>query len=148
MWVFVAIASVELIVVHLLVSLLWSGTIALILSIVTLASVIWLVAMIASMRRLPVVLDNERLLMRVGTLRACAVPRDRIAGLRQTWDAAEIKRRDVLNLALIAYPNVLVDLTEPLKGRRAIRAIAHRLDDPAAFATALERLGAPDDRHH
>jgi hypothetical protein len=47
----------------------------------------------------------------------------------------------VLNLALIAYPSVLLDLDPPLPGRRApTRTIAHRLDDPSGFGAAVEAL--------
>lgn len=137
MWVLVAIASVELLVTHLLVALLVGWTVALILSALTLASVIWLVAMIASMRRLPVVLDDRTLTMRAGSLREVVVPLERVAGLRESWDAAAVKERSVRNLALISYPNVVVDLKAPLADRRGTRAIAHRLDDPDAFVRAL-----------
>ena len=48
----------------------------------------------------------------------------------------------MLNLSLLAYPNVLVVLAEPVAGRRGrpIRAIAHRLDDPSAFVEAVNRF--------
>ena len=142
MWVLVALGSVELMVVHLLVSLLWGRVAALLLSGVTLAGIVWLAGVIRSMKRLPVLLDHDRLVMRVGTLRSVTVPLANIAGLRQSWDGGALQARDVLNLALIAHPNILVDLAEPLPGRRKVRAIAHRLDDPAAFARALESLRA------
>lgn len=140
LWIFVAVASVELVTVHLLVALLWSRAAAAILSLLTLGSILWLVSVILSMRRLPVVLAEGMLTMRVGTLKGAVVPLASIAGLRGHWDAAVLKDRSVLNLALIAWPNVVVDLKLPLPGRRGVRSIAHRLDDPAAFAAALERL--------
>jgi len=51
-----------------------------------------------------------------------------------------VKRRNVLNCALLSHPNVLVSLRAPLPGGRGIVAIVHRLDDPAGFATALEAV--------
>lgn len=137
MWVLVAIASVELLVTHFLVALLVVGTVALVLSTLTLASVIWLVTVIASMRRLPVLLDDRTLTMRAGSLKQVVVPLSSVAGLRETWDAATVKDRAVRNLALISYPNVVVDLKAPLADRRGTSAIAHRLDDPDGFARAL-----------
>lgn len=137
MWVLVAIASVELMVTHLLIAMLVGRTAALILSALTAAGVIWLVAVIASMRRLPVLLDDESLTLRVGSFRSVVVPVSDIAGLREGWDAAALKRPGVRNLALISYPNVVIDLRRPLPDRRATRTIAHRLDDPEAFARAL-----------
>lgn len=42
------------------------------------------------------------------------------------------------NLALIAYPNVMIDLRQPVvSGRRTITTVAHRMDDLPGFLTAL-----------
>jgi hypothetical protein len=52
----------------------------------------------------------------------------------------------VLNLALLSYPNILVELREPLAVRRGrmVTAVAHRLDDAAAFERAVaQRIAAP-----
>jgi hypothetical protein len=139
LWAFVAIALVELIVVHLLLAH-WSHTAALILSALSLASILWLVSVIRSFRRLPVLITPDALVMRVGTLKGATVPLSQVAGLRESWDAELLRRRDVLNLALIAYPNVVVMLHGPLQmGRREVIASAHRLDDPLAFTAALPR---------
>jgi hypothetical protein len=134
MWVFVALATTELVVVHLLVALLWSGMAAAVLSVATLAGIGWLVVGIASMWRLPVVVDEAALTMRVGTLKSVTVPLADIE--RDPPDAAGARPR--LNLALIAHPNVTVILRKPLAGRRGVRAIAHRLDNPGAFERALD----------
>ena len=138
LWVFVALASIELVVDQLLIAH-WSRPVALALSVVTFGSVAWLISIIISFRRLPVLITPDALIMRAGTLRSVTVPLTQVAGLRQTWDGATVKQRNVLNLALIAYPNVVVDLRTPRPGRRAVVALAHRLDDPAAFAAALTR---------
>ncbi len=137
MWVLVAIASIELLVTHLVVALLVGGTVALILSGLTLAAVVWLVSVIASMRRRPVLLDDRTLTMRAGAIKQVAVPLANVAGLRENWSAETLKDPSVRNLALISYPNVLVDLKAPLGDRRGTCAIAHRLDDPEGFAQAL-----------
>lgn len=136
LWVFVALASVELVVVHLFLSH-WVPTAALILSALTLASVAWLVRAILRFPRLPVLLAPDALVMRVGTLKALTIPLTDVAGLRDAWDAEALRSRDVLNLALIAYPNVVIDLRRPHGRRRPVMAIAHRLDDPTAFVAAL-----------
>ena len=141
LWMLVAIGSVELVVTHVLLSF-WSRPAALVLSAVTLIALGWLVRGILAMRTRPVLLDGNRLVMRVGTISSVDIPLGASSGLRTSWDAAAIRERSVLNLALVAYPNVVVDLREPRPGRRGIRAIAHRLEDPAAFAMALERLRA------
>lgn len=100
---------------------------------------------IVSFRRLPVIVGHDQVLMRAGRLRAVRVPLDEIAEIRTRWDSEEMKARDVLNLALIAYPNLMLELRRPLAGRRAIHRVAHRFDDPAAFHGALTAaIGAAD----
>ena len=80
--------------------------------------------------------------MRVGSLKSVAVPLAKIARLRTAWDAAVLKERSMRNLALLSYPNVVVDLKEPLAGPRGTLSVAHRLDDPVTFPRALTaRLG-------
>lgn len=143
MWVFVAIASVELVVTHLLVAAFIGTRLALALSVVTVAGVLWLVLAIRAMRRLPVELDAERLVMQTGRIKRIEVPATAISEVETTFDATTVKDGATLNLALIAYPNVVVVLDPPYQGRRrAIRRIAHRLDDPAAFTAAVERIVA------
>lgn len=138
MWVLVALSSLELVVVHFLLAL-WQPWVAVTASILTLASIVWIVRLILSFRRLPVLIEGDELVMRAGWLREHRVPLGRIAGLRDTWTADELKQRHVSNLALIAYPNVWLDLDQAVPGRRAsITAIAHKLDDPASFRLAVQ----------
>jgi hypothetical protein len=140
MWILVAIATVETLVVHLLVAL-WRPWVAGVLSVVSVATIVWLVVLIRSFEKLRVKIADGRLIWRVGTLRQANVSLDNVAGLKSDWTAADIKRRDVLNCAMIAYPNTFVLLSKPVwVGRRSISALAHRLDDPTAFATAIGSL--------
>jgi hypothetical protein len=144
MWVFAGLAGIELVIVHFLLAL-WDWRVALVVTLVSLAGVIWLVRAIRSFRTLPVALDGERVTFRAGHIAALDVPVASIAAVRTQWAGPELKQRDVLNLGLIAYPNVLVELSEPvIRRRRAIRAVAHRFDDPAAFIAALEAARRPE----
>lgn len=142
MWMLVLISGVELLVVHFLVSF-WNTTAAFFLSAVTLAAIAWIVALIRSMKRLPVWIGNGHLAMGVGSIKRVETPLTNVADIREAWSAEDLKTRDVLNLALIAYPNVVIDLIEPLRGRRPIRAIAHRLDDAPAFVAMLRTAIGP-----
>jgi len=138
MWVFAVLAGLELVIVHFLLAL-WDWRVALVVTLISLAGVVWLVRAIRSFRSMPVLVDGKRLVLRAGHIARIEVPLASVSAIRTSWESAEIKQRDTLNLGLIAYPNVLVELAEPvLQRRRAIRAVAHRLDDPAAFITALE----------
>ncbi len=140
-WVLIGLSTVELVVVHLLLAHWWPRF-AIVVAVLTLSGIVWLVMFVRSFRNLPVLLDSERLVMRVGRWRSVSVSTEHIRGLRSSSDATMLKQRHVLNLALIAYPNTLVDLVAPVAvGRRRISTIAHRLDDPAGFAAALNRLG-------
>lgn len=144
MWVFLGIASVELVVTHLLVAL-WRPWVALGLSLLSLSGIVWLVRLLRSFSRLPVLIEDDRLVMRIGVLKRLDIPRHTIAGRREHWDAALFKGGDAVKLSLMAWPNVVVDLAEPVAGWRGpVRAVGHRLDDPAAFVAAFNRwLAAP-----
>jgi hypothetical protein len=145
LWVMVGLSSVELVVVHGLLAF-WRPWIAAAASLVTGGSVLWLIAMIRSFPNLPVIVGPDGVTMRVGRFRAAQVAAANVAGLRGGWSAETLKQRDVLNMALIAYPNVVLELREPQRiGRRTVRAVAHRLDDPAGFAEAIEALGQRHD---
>ncbi len=139
-WVLIGLSTIELIVEHLLLAHWWPR-VAIGIGLATISGIAWLVLVVRSFRTLPVMLDDHRLLMRIGRLRSISVPIDHIARLRHPCDVTALKRRDVMNFALLAFPNVVVELASPmLVGRRHIRSIAHRLDDPASFTEALNRI--------
>jgi hypothetical protein len=139
---------VELVVVHLLVSVLWSLVAAAILSVLSFAGLVWTIVFIRSLKRLPVVVDDEGVTMRLGSLKSVSVPAGQVAGVRTSWPRGAEKKRGVLNLALINYPNVMLDLDPPLAGtgarKRPLTAVAHRLDDAAGFAAAIRRLAGTE----
>ena len=141
LWVFAFIMAVELLVTHLLVSGLWSRAAALILSALSLAALAWTILFIRSLKRRPVLVDAEGVTIRIGSLKSVRVPAASIAGLRTSWPREDLKRRGVLNFALINYPNVMLDF-DPLlpMGKRRLTGIAHRLDDPVGFAAAVAPL--------
>lgn len=141
MGVLAGLIVIEGAVLHLLVALLWSPWAALILSLPSLLALGWLVMLIRSLRTRPVEIGEGVLVWRCGTLRSVTVPLARIAGLRAGWDRPLVRDRATLNLALIAWPNVVLELAEPiLLGRRRITRLAHKLDDRDAFVAARSRL--------
>jgi len=140
MWAFFALVLVETLAVHLLVAL-WSPALALGFSAMSLAALIWLTALIRSFAREPVIIEPTSLLWRCGRLRGIAVPLAQIAGVRSAWDGPLIKDRATFNAALIAWPNIVIDLKAPVPlGRRTVTRLAHKLDDRDAFVAALSRL--------
>jgi hypothetical protein len=142
LWMFLAIAVAELLLVHFLVTL-WHPRLAIFLSLLSFLGLLWLIGFIRSLRRYPVLIDEDEVRFRLGRLRDVGVPIARIGLVRLHWPPRWHKRFAVLNLALFNYPNIIVDLLEPLPGRRKCWAIAHRLDDPEGFARILrERIAA------
>lgn len=138
LWALVAVSVVELCVVHLLIALLVSGWVALVLTIGSLAGILWLIGLMRSFRIMPVELTEDRLTMRAGSLRAIDLPRGSVLRLRDDFTGADIKAPGMLKLSLLAYPNIVIDLVEPIAlGRRRVTAVAHRLDDAASFAKAF-----------
>ncbi|WP_394439927.1 hypothetical protein ACGGKE_03105 [Sphingobium naphthae] len=125
---------IEAMVVHLLVAL-WHPWAALILSMLTLALVGWFSLFIRSLRRHPVRVDAEGLTWPIGSLRSLTVPWRQVAGLRVDWTLKELRAAGVFNGALVAHPNIVVALDPPVQaGRGSIPSLAHRLDEPSAFA--------------
>ena len=141
LWAFASIMALELLLMHLLVSLFWSHVAAFILSAVSLGALVWTILFIRSLKRAPVLVDDAGVTMRVGSLKAVRVPAANIGDVLTSWPRERLKQRGVLNLAMINYPNVMLELDPPLPGRRRpITAIADRLDDPAGFAAAVQQL--------
>ena len=140
MWVMVALGVGELLVVHFLVAVLWSATVAVVLTLATLVSIVWLVLLIRSFARLPVLISAQEVVLRTGSLKSVTVPRDNVAAVETSFPPGFFGRPGVLNLALLAYPNVALRLREPLaakRGRAPVTCIAHRLDQPSDFVAAL-----------
>lgn len=146
--VLLGIAIVEMCVVHLVVGAVFGWTVALVVGVLDLSLVVGLAVLLRSFRRLPVTIADGALTMRAGLLKSVTVPTRQIAGLRATWDAAALKERGVLNLALASWPSVMVDIDPPILSRRGkpVHAIAHKLDDPAAFHAAIAALSRADEQ--
>lgn len=140
LWALLGLSIVELGVVHLLVALLWDVTAALVLSFVTIAGIAWLIRLLVMMPKRPVLLGRDGLVMQVGTYRCVRLALASVASVRADVDPMVARDRSVMNMALLAHPNVVIHLSEPLPGRRPVRAIAHRLDDPDTFVRTFEAL--------
>lgn len=136
--VLLGLAICETLVVHVVAMAVWGRTVAIVLGVFDLSLVLWIVRIIRDLKTHPVTISDGVLTMRFGRLKSLAVPIDRIAGLREQWDAAALKQPGVVNLALATWPNVVIDLSDPVLRRgRPVFAVAHKIDDPAAFALAL-----------
>ncbi|MEH3048014.1 hypothetical protein [Sphingomonas adhaesiva] len=140
LWVLLALCAIEATVTHFLLAHWWPR-VAIALSLVTVATFVWVARGIAGIATHPSTIDAQGVTLRTGRLAAVTIPHAQIAGARCT----ETPRRTpgVLNLALVAQANVLIACDPPLERRgRRLHAVAHRLDDAPAFVAALERVGA------
>jgi len=138
-----ALQLVELGVVHLLVSL-WSAKAALVLSILSVLASVYLIGLLKSFRLRPVLIDDRCLRVRTGILIDRRIALANVAGVRTGFGSERVKRKRTLDAGLLAWPNILVELKQPmlspnpLQPHRVIDAIAFRLDEPAVFARLLE----------
>lgn len=140
MWVMVGLSGIELVVVHFLLAF-WSPAAAAILSVLTLLSIVWLVRLILSFRRFPMLVAPDGVTFSTGNMRSLFVPIGAIAAVRRDVRPEDVRSRDVADFALIEHPNIVVDFAAPLqRGKRTVRAATHKLDDPDGFVRALNAL--------
>ena len=136
LWAFFSLAVIEAVAVHVFVALRWPW-VGWPLTILSVATVLWLVRWIVSWKRLPHTLRDGVLTLNMGRLRTIAVPLDAIRVITPV-DGQRLKARGTTSLVPIAYPNRIVELRHPI-GKRATMRIAIRPDDPAAFDAAMAR---------
>lgn len=138
--VLLALALIETCACHIVAMAYWGWPVAIPLGLLDLMLFILLGALLRSFRTRPITLSEGVLTLRTGGRMTMAIPVDRIAGLRDHWSAEDLKASHVLNMALLTWPNIVLDLTAPVARRRkAITAIAHCVDDLPGFRDALEQ---------
>lgn len=131
--VFIAIAVVELLVVHLLVSL-WSATAAWVLSGLTALMLGQIVLLVDGMIRWPTIIDSDGITVRYGRRGEIFVPLAQVVSVEDVAFRLEEKGADTFRATVLAQPNLAIRLSEPLKyKRRNLLSIAMRLDEPASF---------------
>ena len=140
-------SCIEIGVTHLLVAH-WSRTAALVMFVISDVSLVYLIGLIKSLRLSPVLLTERGVRLRAGLLVDRTIPYEAIAIVTANPDGDTVRAPDSWNIALLAWPNVLIRLAEPLPPRSRwrrdpVRAVALRLDEPAPFLDALRgRLDA------
>lgn len=143
LYALLVLQAIELGVTHLLLWH-WSPTAAWIALAASVGGLLWLIGLAQGFRIHPVLLTDAGLRVRSGVLLDVTVPYAGLRGPVTDFDAAQVKARDTLNQALLSWPNVMLDLAEPLTlrpaigGERQVRRIALRIDDSAAFLAALD----------
>lgn len=134
---FFGVAVVELFVVHLLASL-WSAKLAWFLTAATLLALVQIASLIHGLVKWPTVLDEKRVTVRHGRSGRIVVPLHNIISTEDVAFSPEERGPHVFRTSILAHPNVVLRLRDPVrKGRRWVKVIAMRLDDPVAFHVAL-----------
>jgi hypothetical protein len=145
--VFFALALVELFVVHLLVAM-WSSTAALVLTTLTVIGLVPLALMMHGLATWPTMIEGTGVRVRHGRRGEIFVPFTQIVSSEDVALRSEERGAHVFRATILAHPNIMMRLAEPLPHkRRKLESIAMRLDEPAAFRAALDAClrGAPDE---
>lgn len=141
------ISGIEITVTHLLVAH-WSRTAAMVMFVISDVSLLYLIGLIKSLRLSPVLLTPAGVRLRAGLLVDRTIPYAAIAAVTANPDGETVRAPGSWNIALLAWPNMLIRLSEPLPPssrwrRDPVRAVALRLDEPGPFLDALRaRLDA------
>ena len=141
------LSGIEVAVYHLLVGH-WNRTAALVMFVISDVGLVYLIGLIKSFRFKPVLLTPEGVRVRAGFLIDELIPLSTIAGVQTSFAGDDVRDPTTLNAALLAWPNILLKLDEPLSRRSLLprrgpyRTVAFRLDDPQPFVRLLQwRLG-------
>jgi hypothetical protein len=143
---FLAIAVVfEAFPVHLLLRH-WSPLAAWICTGLDAYGLLWLVAMARAANLRPILVGADRILVRIGLIWEAEFTRQSIASCRRISGAPPPRKSNgYLRAAVLNDPEWLIQFREPVMvqglfgTRRAITRIGLAVDDPAAFAAAMQK---------
>lgn len=142
MLAFLALATVEAAVLHLLVSL-WSKTATWILFAFSDFTVIYIVGLINSMRKLPLLVSNEGVQVNAGLLIGFWLPMPVVTGLYATPADQPIEKSRILKASLLSQPNVYIRLVEPTEvtgpfgQKRLVEAVGVHPDNLEGFSKSV-----------
>jgi hypothetical protein len=135
----------EMVGVHLLLAAL-SPVAAWALTGFELYGVVWVIGLLRSVDRLPIVLDERGIQIRFGVIYALFVPYEDIQGLqRARLHSVDTNRKNYLNCAFMNTPDCILKLRSARRARlpytlsRDVEEIGLMVDEPKAFLAQLER---------
>ena len=144
LYVFLGLASIELLVVHLLVSLA-SSTAAWVLSALTALAIIQVMMIVRRIKHRLTVVSDDGITIRSAKGYELTLPWRQVKAMEAIGMGFEPKGPDVLRASLLSHPNVLVTAHEPFTirklGRKGERQkMAFRVDEPDVLLAAAHRL--------
>jgi hypothetical protein len=135
----------EIVGVHLLVAAL-SPAVAWALTGFEFYGVVWVIGLLRSVDRLPIVLDERGIHVRFGVIYALFVPYEAVQDLqRERLYSVDTKRKNYLNCAFINAPDCILKLRAARRARlpytlsRDVDEIGLMVDEPKEFLAQLER---------
>lgn len=135
--VFLGLALLELVVVHLLVSM-WSSTAAWVLTALSIAAVLQIAWLIRGMVWHPTLIGDGCIHVRHGGAGEITVPIASVERVDFVAYAPEEKGAGVFRATLLASPNIALRLGTPVTVRRRERStLLLRMDDAEAFMARL-----------
>ncbi len=141
------LSAIEMAVYHLLLAH-WSRRGAVVMFVLSDVGFVYLLGLIKSFRFRPILLTRDGVRVRAGLLIDRFVPLEAIAGVDGDVRGEEMRDAATLNAALLAWPNVVLRLRNPLPAhsrwhrKPPVVRVAFRLDEPEAFVRMLRwRLG-------
>lgn len=145
LWALLIACLLEVVAAHLLIGFLVGPTAAWVVFGLSLLGLVYLVGVINSLARLPLLVAADGVRVRAGTLIDQWLPIDRITRVSRVTNCGDTKRAGFLKAALMAYPNVLIELDPAVSVRRPngriaeITTVGLSPDDSAAFVAAIGR---------
>jgi hypothetical protein len=140
--VFVFLIAIESVGAHLLVQL-WSVKAAWIVTALDVYGALWLLGDYQALRLRPTRIEGDALVLSYGLRWRASIPLDAIASVETVRGEAEWKRKDVLKIAILDEPRLLIRFKTPQTAHglagltRTIEAVAILADDDAGFADAM-----------
>ena len=142
--------AVEIVPVHLLLSHFWTPIAGWVATVLAIQGAFWIYGDWQAVRRIPSVLADDVLKIRVGRRWAVDVPYGVIESVRPVL-ATEVKVKDALQAFPSGRPTHCLDLREPVEAigpygiRKKVQRIALLVDDPRRFESELgKRLNLGD----
>lgn len=143
--VVVVLGCFEMVGVHLLVAAL-SPVAASALTAFEFYGVVWVIGLLRSVDRLPIVLDERGIHIRFGVMYSLFVPYEAVQELQRTRvHSVDRKRKNYLNCAFINSPDCILKLRAARRARlpytlsRDVDEIGLMVDQPKEFLAQLER---------
>jgi hypothetical protein len=141
LYVLLAIASIELFVVHILVSLV-SPAVAWVLSAITVAGIIQIATIVRRIKQRPILVTDTGIVIRSAKGFEVDLPWGSITSVKPIGYGPAPSGDNVLGAALLAHPNILVETTRAFTvsrlGRsRSASSLTFRVDEPEAFIGAV-----------